>query len=851
MYSVLGNGRIIGMKKQAIVYGFVFLSGIAGLIYQILWMKQLGLLFGSTSQATAATLAAFFAGLAAGSWYWGRRSATNENPLRIYAQLEIGIAVTALLYFVVLSGYQMIYPWVYQSVHSTVLLSLIRFALAMILIFPPTFCMGGTIPVLAQHIIKTPDTFGRHSALLYGINTLGAAIGAVMAGFFLPLWLGFNKTCMLAITITSCIALGSWLLSSKVELIPKITEKKGRAQKKKPNNTGRWAIWLICFLSGFGVLSLEVLWVRMFAQVLENSVYTFASILVVVLISLAGGALLSSLLTRWSVKPLAVLALLLVAGGFIVGMTPQIFMWITNDLQIIVSRGTWAEYIGVIFTNVSIAVGPPALLLGMVFPFLMKAEEAHTVQAGLSLGRLACLNTIGAILGSLATGFLFLETIGMWGTMLLIALCYLMTALILPLGWGRMGWFIRSSALGLMLLFVVFLNPADLPTFSIDTLRQNETVLETWEGSDCTVAVVEDRFGRSIKINSHYGLGSTGGFMQERMQADIPLLAKPGIKDIFFLGMGTGITAGSALDSRFPDVSKVITCELVPEVITAARKYMTDIEGYDFTGGLFDDPRSTVLAEDGRHYLMATDEKFDLVNADLFVPFRSGAGSLYTREHFDSVHKRLNPGGLFFQWLPLYQLTENEFMIIARTMLEVFPQVSLWRNGFQPGEEVLALVGHQDLSPLPAADLNSKRDKQLAVLGKNYYDARRINLPLNSETILLFYAGNLTESRSLFETYPINTDDRPLIEYMAPRSYREQHDKPFPWFVGPYASKFIDSLQELCPADLDPLLVNRSAANRRLPAAGSAFHRTHLWMAARQEEECKKAWDEFLDNWLE
>jgi len=364
------------------------------------------------------------------------------------------------------------------------------------------------------------------------------------------------------------------------------------------------------------------------------------------------------------------------------------------------------------------------------------------------------------------------------------------------------------------------------------------------------VAVARDSHGLSIKVNSHYGLGSTGAIMQQKLQADIPLMMRPDIESVFFLGTGTGVTAGSALDPQFPNVKRVVTCELVPDVIAAARKYMTNVGGFDCTGGLFTDPRATVLVEDGRHYLMASGETFDMVNADLFVPFRSGAGSLYSKEHFECVKQRLEPGGIFVQWLPLYQATESEFSIIARTMLEVFEQVSLWRSTFQPGDEVVALVGHPDASPLPACGLDSSEDKRIAIAGKDHRDLARLSLPFNAQTILFFYCGNLTGARELFDEYPVNSDDRPFIEYMAPRTYRSRTDAKLPWFVGPRLARLVEEVQRRCPADTDPLLVNRRPANRRLPAAGVAFHRARLWQVIGNEEACKKAWETFVAEWM-
>jgi len=433
--------------------------------------------------------------------------------------------------------------------------------------------------------------------------------------------------------------------------------------------------------------------------------------------------------------------------------------------------------------------------------------------------------------------------------MQVVALVYLLAALVLPLAWDAKSIGVKVACFGMLLFNLIALDPRSLPVMSTDPLAGKETVIETWEGSDCTVAVTDSRIGRAIKINSNYSLGSTGAYMQEKFQADLPLMVYPEAEDLFFLGVGTGISAGSALDPRNANVKRVVACELVPEVITAAKKYMTNFRGDDYTGGLFKDSRASVLVEDGRHYLMATDEQFDIINADLFIPFRSGAGSLYSQEHFESAKKRLKPKGVFVQWLPLYQLTENEFSIIARTMIEVFDQVSLWRHNFQPGDEVVALIGHQKGQPLPASTIDRLADKLYAVSGKDHRDLMRLNLPLDPQTILLFYGGNLTAARSLFERYPVNTDNRPVIEYMAPRTYRRSTASKPSWFVGEPFAEFMDKVQALCPPENDPLLSNRSATNRRLPLAGSAFHRARIEMVKGDAAATQKAWAEFVREW--
>jgi spermidine synthase len=839
-----------------IVYLLVFLSGFCALIYQVLWMKQLGLLFGNTSHAAGATLAAFFAGLAVGSWFWGKRSARCRNPLRIYAGLELGIAVTALLYFVVMKGYHVIYPEVYQSVHSGAWLLLVKFLLALVLIFPPAFCMGGTIPVIGQHAIRIPSKFGSTSALLYGINTLGATLGALLAGFFMPLWFGFRMTCFTAMGITVIVAVLAFLVS-RLPSSSQVGETEDSENEDETSPSGnepadksqgdQLSLSVICFMSGFGVLALEVLWTRMFALVLENSVYTFAAILVVVLCCLAVGSLISSFLASRKWPANLVLTVLLGLSGISIALTPTVFMGLTDSFQFLAVKATWGEYVFLIFKKCVLTIGAPALLLGTVFPYLLKTMEPYATSAGRSLGRLATINTLGAILGSLVCAFLFLELLGLWRSMQIIGGIYLLMAVVMPSVRSRSGIAVKGVfAAGLVLLFTA-LNPSQLPVTGVLAGHEDEVTLKTWEGSDCTVSVVTGKRGLSIKINSDYGLGSAKNRIRQASQAEIPLMLKPDAKSLFFLGMGTGISAGAALSDRFPQVERVVTCELSPHVISASKEYMTDVDGVDLTNGLFTDPRSTILTEDGRHYLMATKEKFDVIDADLFVPYRSGAGSLYTKEHFESVKDRLKEDGIFVQWLPAYQVTDFEFHVIGRTMMEVFDQVSIWRCDFAPFDEVIGFVGHKGGTPLAACEIDDTKVKLDFAAGNGQQD---IHSTLNPQTALVYYGGNLTASGESFAGYPVNTDDKPVIEYMAPRYYRDKGEDVTPWFVGPYLLKFIKDLQENCPPDKDPLLVNRNPANRRLPLAGSAYQETLLWAQFSNDAEAQRSWQQFIKEWL-
>jgi spermidine synthase len=296
--------------------------------------------------------------------------------------------------------------------------------------------------------------------------------------------------------------------------------------------------------------------------------------------------------------------------------------------------------------------------------------------------------------------------------------------------------------------------------------------------------------------------------------------------------MGTGITAGASL--RHP-VERVVVTELIPEVIEASRKYFEP-----YLNGLFEDPRARVVSEDGRNYLLGTKEKFDLIIADLFLPWKAGAGSLYTEEHFEAGLTRLKDGGLFAQWLPLYQISRYEFGIIARTMLGVFPQVTLWRGDFYGSRYTALLVGHKDGKSLDPKALmgrfNERRNPKPGGVASplSPQAARELFAPHAFPVAtpflpLFYYCGNLTAARSFFADFPLNSDDRPLVEYRAPLLNRKQPEKETPFFVGLELVDFLDGLLHGTPLGQDPFLEGFTGAQQSLVHAGFRLHKARIF----------------------
>ncbi|MEN9232135.1 MAG: fused MFS/spermidine synthase, partial [Thermostichus sp. DG02_5_bins_236] len=655
-----------------------FLSGFAALVYQVLWVRQLGLLLGSTAQAAALTLAIFFGGLATGGWFWGRKGSRMRLPLAGFGWLEVGVALMALSHFGLLGAYHRIYPTLYGILgHSPVLDTLLKALLAATLLFPASFLMGGTLPMMVQHWVR--DDLGRSrqralgpvGSLLYAVNTAGSAMGALVAGFVLPLVLGFQTTYLLGVGLDLGVGVASILLAQRnPDWVSKSFSPKERDTGIPAAKSSAASVFITALAlgSGFATLGIEVVWTRLFAQVLQNSAYTYALVLTTFLLALALGSLHAHLLSRWQrLAPEGILEILLVLAGVAAAASPWVFYRVTQGLSYLGGTLGWGAYVARVATVAGVVMLLPGVLLGSVLPYLLRVLEALPGQAGERVGRLIAFDTTGAILGSLLTGFVLLPSLGTWRSLLLLAGVYPLVLLGMSLHYLRKAGILLSVALGLGILAW---GSWQLPTWQTVTFGAGprDSLVEVQEGSHATVAVVDlAQGGRAIRVNTYYTLGSSRNLHLERNQAVIPLMIQPKIERVFILGMGTGISAGAAL--AFP-VKKVVVCELLPEVVDLARKHFTP-----WIMGLFEDPRVTIYAEDGRNCLSRSRDTYDLIISDLFTPWERGTGYLYTLEHYHMAAQRLEPNGVYVQWIPLYQVSEREMGIIARTLSEVFPQV--------------------------------------------------------------------------------------------------------------------------------------------------------------------------------
>lgn len=831
----MGVSHTTGSPRTGALFLVFFLSGFAGLVYEVLWLRDLSLLFGSATHSTATTLAIFFLGLSAGSAVWGRRAGRVANPMREYALLEVGIALSACAYFLLIPVYHALYAHVYEPLHGTpMLLSMAKALLATGVLFPAAFFMGGTLPLVGQHLIRRPSELGARGALLYAVNTIGGACGALAAGFYLPVWLGFRASYAVTIVLNVLLAAAAWWLSR--EEMPAAVQAQARAPRREREARTSGALPPrvlagLAFVSGFTALGLEVLWTRMFAQVLHNSVYSFAAILVVFLVSLGIGAGLASLLARRVREPVHALLALLIGAGLGVGLSPFVFYIATGGLSYVAARDDWSSYMATVFgTLVGVCLLPGALV-GAVLPSLLRIARSER-GAGAVLGRLASINTAAGVVGSLVVGFLLLDALGLWASLRSLSVVYFLTAIVVAGVAESSPTFLRAAPILALLLLASFLDPGRLPLLpEFEHLKAKPRLLRVWEGRDGTVAVVMTGGHLRITMDTYYSLGGTSVAQHEQAQGDLPLLLHPNPRSAFFLGMGTGITAGAALHHP---VERVVTAELSENVVEAAREFFGP-----YTNGLFTDERSEVVVEDGRNYLKGRSERYDVIVSDLFVPWRAGAGSLFTREHYETVRERLAPGGLFAQWLPLYQLTSRDLELILRTILDVFPHATLWRGGFSADRPVLAVIAQAEPVPL-------EPDR----LAERFRERRKSPELSRSQAVgltAMFYAGNLDSLRPDLEGIPVNTDDRPVLEYESPIHQRRQRAGEAGFLVGMDLARWFADLARRAPPANDPYLADLAPDELDYVRAGGSLFEAGVLARAGDPDRARAAFERFTE----
>jgi spermidine synthase len=685
---------------------FLFLgSGCAALIYELVWFHVLRLVIGSSSISIAALLVSFMGGMGLGSVALPRLVPRTWHPLRVYAGLELSIGAIGLILLVALPSVQTVYLAAVGYGLGGVLL---RALVCVACLLPPTILMGATLPAVARWV-GTTRTGVAQTGVLYAANTIGAVVGVLTASFYLLREYDTVVTTLVAVALNTAVALVALRLAAS---------RPHTETPDAPVPTGvavRPVALAVIGLSGFASLGAEVVWTRQLSLLFGATVYNFSLILAVFLAGIGigslGGAWLATRAARAGVVmgwcQLALLAAL-PYGAYMIGyqipfweVGPDFLPWVTE------SRGLLFAYD---IVRCGVSIGPATMFWGASFPLALAAANTGESDAGRLVARVSVVNTAGALAGAVIFSLAVIPGLGTErAQQLLVAvaaaaagLMFLTAARRSPsVGDVSVQAPLRGSGLRTVLagalvvlatgasLWAVPVTPNGLIAFGRDIFGWDTIAryLFVEEGVNASVAVTDSQSGfRQLHISGKVVASTMDLDMRiERMLGHVPALLHGAPRSVLIVGMGAGVTAGSFV--RYPEVERIVICEIEPSVLDASNQF--SIENH----GVLSDPRTEVIYDDARHFLATTDEQFDVITSDPIHPWVRGAASLYSVEYHELVKERLRPGGVVAQWVPLYETDEASAKSQIGTFVQSFPDATLWNSDFLDSGYDLVLVG--------------------------------------------------------------------------------------------------------------------------------------------------------------
>lgn len=774
-----GRGLRTGVKpgvRLALASAF-FLSGASGLVYQVVWTRLSGLLFGSTVQAAAATLAVFMGGLALGARLASRHRDRIVRPAAVYAVIEALIGLYALAFPWLLQPVATLHGLLFQAFGDVEwLMTPARIGLAAMILLPPTMLMGATLPVMAAGFVGRVGKAGRDLGLLYAVNALGASLGAFLAAFVFIPKAGLDGALYLGAAVNGMLALGAYLAAGKRKIEPGqrpaesgLDAAKGSAGESP--DTGRPRMLFALFFGiGFAGMLLENAWSRALTLVYGASIYAFATMLCAYLAGLGLGSLVMAGAADRIRRPRQTLGMLLLLGAAaaslttpLIGRLPELFKnAFAGSFETIVLK----EFL-VAFAIMLV----PTALSGAAFPLVAKA-----IAPGLGVVRAAAKgyvwNTLGAILGSLGAGFFFLPWLGTERTLLLAgAILGLLAALALGRR-SRLGPAVAALSLaGFFLLqtwdpLVMNSGVYVYSSFfkgktSVKDGMDAYTLLFTDEGHAASVAVLEKKRDgkRFLRVNGKTDGSDGSDAYTQTLLGVLPALYAKDLDETMVIGLGTGATLAALLDSG----AKRVECvELSKEVVRASSFFAKDV------GEPLRDLRVRLRIADGRTVLAAGAGLYDLISSEPSNPWQTGNANLFTREFFQAAVKRLKPGGIFCQWLPYYQMEPRHFELLVKTFAKEFPYVHVWLAYTDA-----LLIGSTEAPTIPW-------DRLVARMNRPELKARLAKTGVVSpEALLSFFYLDAAGAHELVERTPgENSDFAPTIEFETPRYMVEREMRP-------------------------------------------------------------------------
>jgi spermidine synthase len=772
---IWGHG---GQKEKPIILLLFFFSGLAALIYQIIWLRSLSTIFGSTVYATTTVLSSFMGGLALGSYIFGKAADTNRRPLRLYGILEIGIGVFALAFPVLMGVYDDVYPYLQQKTALSFYgLSLVRFLVVSSVLIVPTTMMGGTFPIINRYYIRNYSHLTSNVSLLYGLNTFGAVTGVLLAGFFLMETVGILKTSYVAVTINIGVGIIAIVLqkvklgeAGAVQTGAKVTDTLRNATVKSDEwFHSRRLIIIAAFLSGLTALSYEVIWTKTLVFVLDSFVYSFSIMLATFLTGIAIGSLVISRIASRIRYGYGLLCVLFILIGFSALSTFPFFselsMWKRSYLISLSENADldsptpWGKYILFKFLISALIMAVPTLLMGAAFPLIIKLYSSTLKNIGREIGSVYASNTLGAILGAFITGFVLIPFLGLRDSLLTAAGLSALTGMVLLLlqpGSPLFKRIVKTAVPGVLFALVVTFFPTDVYE-RVFQRSQKDYELVYYDEDPTSVITVHKR-GEKVIINVN-GLNVAGTAFEflttQKIQAHLGLLLHEKPERVLQVGFGSGGTCYSV--SQHKSVKAIDCVEICPGVIKAAGYFIPS------NHQVLKNPIVNVTIEDARNFVLATPHRYDLILSDSIHPTYAGNGTLYSRDYFLLCKDKLKNGGYVSFWMPTYLLSPRDYKTIIKTFQSVFPYVTIWYVNTAI-EAYSIVIGREEPFVIDVDRLRSRlADPDVAG------DLATIDV-FDEYDVLSYFMLGPEKSEAFAREADINSDDWPIIELRAPKS---------------------------------------------------------------------------------
>jgi spermidine synthase len=774
----------LALRDRLRVLGLLFITtGFAGLLAEQSFEKLLSTLLGATTPAAAVVLAVYFLGLTCGALLFSRWRRWCEDPLRLYAWLEAGIAVWSLLLLVGSGPLTLaLVPLLRLGAGDFLMLQVLRGVVVCLWILPPTLAMGATFPAIVEVLrtLRVPQP-QRAMSRFYSLNLLGAILGALAGPYLVFSHMGLSGALGLTFVLDFAVALVAFGLS----LSHPARRRQGLQTSVSASATplaGQGTLLVLAFASGFLFFGLEVVWTQLIAAVLGNSVYAFAAMLTLVLTGLGIGGVGSVVFfkDRKPATPTA-LAILLLAGGFTLAWQHR--QWPEVPLDLMVWGGnltTFRQGEFLRWVQAARLLLPPSIAFGMVYPTLFRLNGFSGEGRALLAARVGATNAVGCVLGALLTGFILIPGLGSEGSLMLFGFLAATTVLVMNFTFseGHNRWVLLVLGLGLGVVWgtqpawnrlaltsgghVYFQTSHVLPTskllfFHEDTLGGITTVVANAAPGPGPAPVT-----RTLLTNGKFQANDAGEVHAQTAFALVPILHQPRFDQALVIGLGSGHSAEVVHQLGFGQVD---IAEIAPDIVTAARTLFPHINGR-----VLEQPNVRLILEDGRNHLLLSSRRYDLITMEISSIWFAGSTSLYSREFYRLAKAHLTEGGILQQWIQIHHIGTEELGSVIRTVREVFPEVEFWVVG---GQGILIASEH----PLTLRPAACQR-----VLQRNpWNDATPESQQQRLEALL---KGRLLAAREVEHLlartdFPVNTDANRYLEYASPKYNlsREPHEQ--------------------------------------------------------------------------